>query len=269
MLDSMPYLRESGWSWHVAALGTTMVLIAWAVLAAAPALSLPRANLRLGLADGGFATTGKMCRRAGAKLVVVELATTMVLLAGAGLLAKSFYNLLHVNIGFVSTHLATLQLAAPESKYSNPEQAIALQRDIVGRLRSLAGVIGVGAASALPVSGDPLTQIGFVGRPSLGENNPVGHREIGVGYLSTLDARSLRGRTFNETDNANERQVAIINGTLAKWYFPGENPIGKQFFYHAHGSEPKAEGPRFPIVIVGVIADVKEDALDQSAMPFV
>jgi predicted permease len=265
MLNYMPYLRGLAWNWHVTVFVTALVLIAGVLLTITPVLRLPFASLRADLAEGGRGGTGTVWRHLGARLVVLELVTTMVLLSGAGLLAKSFYELLHVDIGFVPSHVATLSIVAPKSMYSTREQAIALKRQVVSRLQSVPGITAAGTARDLPLSGVGSTQIGFVGRPSLGVNNEVGHQVVSVGYLSVLEARLLRGRDFNENDNAKAPLVAIINQTLARRYFSGENPIGKQFFYHAH--DIKLEGLQPPIQIVGVIADVKEYALDQPATP--
>ncbi len=261
MLDSMPYLR-AGWHWHVAAFAAALVLIALILFAVSPALQLPLAGLRAGLASGATATTGTSWRSLGAKLVVLELATTMVLLAGAGLLGKSLYELLHVDMGFEPAHLATLWMAARDLKYLQSDQDLALEREVVSRLQSLPGVRSVGIADNLPLSSDGGTQIGFVGRPVLGFNNETGHVQVGVGYLPALKARLLAGRYFNENDNLNAPLVAIINQTLARRYFASQNPIGKQIFYHAHDIALEASQP--PIQIVGVIADIKQNSLDES-----
>jgi macrolide transport system ATP-binding/permease protein len=266
-LNYMPYLRRSGWNWHVTLFATALVLIACALFAITPALRIPFASLRAGLAEAGRGTEGTAWWGLGARLVVVELATAMVLLAGAGLLGESLYKLLRVDLGFVPNHLATLQILAPESKYSQSEQALALQREIVRHLGSLPGIAAVGAASDLPVGGEGGTQIGIVGRPNLGINNEVGHIQVSPGYFSALEAQLLKGRYFNENDDASTPLVAIINGTLARRYFPAEDPVGRQFFYHAHNA--KLEGSQPPIQIVGVIADVKQNALDEPATPVV
>lgn len=268
-LDSMPYLRN-GWNWHVVAFAAALVLLACALFAIAPALRLPFANLRAGLSEGGRAASGAHWRRLGAKLVVLELATTMVLLAGAGLLGKSLYRLLHVDFGFVPNHLATLSVLAPEAKYVHADQALALQNEILSRLGTLPGVSAVGTARTLPVTGVPSTQIGIVGQPGLGESNEVGHQVTSAGYLSAvLKAQFIEGRDFNENDRASASSVVIINLTLARRYFPHENPIGRQVFYHQHGSAPAMSGPQHPLRVVGVIADIKEDALDSKATPVV
>jgi macrolide transport system ATP-binding/permease protein len=118
----------------------------------------------------------------------------------------------------------------------------------------------------LPLAGVGSTQIGFVGRPNLGINNEAGHQVVSEGYLSVLQARLLRGRYFSENDNAKAPLVALVNQTLARRYFSGQDPLGKQFFYHSHTEDPKWKGPQ-PIQIVGVVEDMKEDALDQPATP--
>jgi macrolide transport system ATP-binding/permease protein len=261
MLNTMPYLGAD-WHWHVAAFAVALVLVALILFAVTPALQLPLAGLRAGLAYGATASTGTSWRSLGAKLVVLELATTMVLLAGAGLLGKSLYKLLHVDVGFTPSHLATLWMAARASKYLQNDQDLALQREVVNRLQNLPGVRAVGIANDLPLGGDGGTQIGFVDRPALGFNNEVGHVQVGVGYLPALKARLLQGRYFNENDNLNAPLVAIINQTLARRYFANENPIGKQIFYHAHDIALEASQP--PIQIVGVIADIKQNSLDES-----
>ncbi|MHB8754160.1 MAG: ADOP family duplicated permease [Candidatus Acidiferrales bacterium] len=268
MLDGMPYLRGTVWNWHVIVFATAVALIALVLFAVTPALRLPFANLRAGLTESGRRSGKPGWKHLGAKLIVLELATTMVLLAGAGLLGKSLYRLLHVDLGFVPNHLATLWMMAPESKYSTSEQQIALHREIITRLQSVPGVIGVGTARDLPMSGPGSTQIGFVSRPSLGVNNEVGHQVISAGYLSSVvKAQLLRGRHFNENDNASAPLVGIINETLARRYFPGENPIGKQIFYHANDINRDTSQP--PIRIIGIIADIKEYALDSKAAPVI
>jgi macrolide transport system ATP-binding/permease protein len=269
MLNSMPYLSGSGWNWHVAVFAATLVLIALILFAATPPLRLPFANLRSGLATGAPGTAEASWKQLGTKLVVLELATTMVLLAGAGLLGKSLYELLHVNMGFVPSHLATLSMLAPEAKYENDGQALALQREVLSHLRSLPGVTAAGTARSLPVSGVPSTQIGFVGKPNLNETNEVGHQVISTDYLAVLKAQLLQGRYFDEHDNLNTPSVAIINETLAREYFPDENPLGKQIFYHQHGSAPQTSGSQHPLEIVGVIADIKEYPLDADETPVV
>ena len=260
MLNSMPYLRGIGWSWHVAAFAIALVVIACALFAATPALRLSSADLRTGLTEGDRGSAGTSWRRIGARLIVLELATTMVLLAGAGLLGKSFYKLLHVDMGFVPGHLATLQIIAPAVGYSTGEQQIALQREVVSHFQNLPGVTAVGTANGLPVTWTSSTDIEVVGRSNLGEHNEVGDRQVSAGYFSALKGQLLRGRYFDGSDNATSPRVVIINQSLAQRYLSGENPIGKQLVFRGDRQHP--------MQIVGVISDIKEGALDEKDTPF-
>ena len=124
MLDSMPYLKGSIWNWHVIVFFASLILIAHVLFSLTPALRLPLTGLRTALSEGDRGTVGTVWGRLGSRLIVLELATTMVLLVAAGLLGKSFYKLLHVNIGFNPEHLATLRIVAPETQYGQAAQQI-------------------------------------------------------------------------------------------------------------------------------------------------
>jgi hypothetical protein len=138
----------------------------------------------------------------GSKLVVVELATAVVLLVGAGLLGRSLYRLLRVNLGIQPEHLVTMEVAAPRS-YQKSDQQIALQRLVVSRIETLPGVKSVGLVSNLPVSfwGDT-TWVRVLGRPWHGEHLEVPERDVSAGYFATLGAKLERGRFFDEADDA-------------------------------------------------------------------
>jgi macrolide transport system ATP-binding/permease protein len=260
MLNSMPYLQAGPWDWHLIAFGSGLVLTACALFAITPAIRLPLTDLRAGLTNGDRTVAGTTWRRLGTRLIVLELAATMVLLAGAALLGKSLYKLLHVGIGFEPDHLAKLQIIAPASRYAKDEQTIALHKDIVERLETLPGVIAVGTANGLPIGWEGGTSINIVGERNLGEGHELGNRQVSAGYLSTLQAKLLKGRYFSGHDDATAPHVVIINQTVVQDYFPGQDPIGRQIFFHGD--------PQHPMQIVGVIADIREGALDETAMPF-
>jgi macrolide transport system ATP-binding/permease protein len=202
-------------------------------------------------------------RRFGAHLVVVEMAIAVVLLVGAGLLGKSFYRLLHVDVGFQIDHLATLEVALSDASYAKDEQVVAVTRQIVNRIRSLPGVQSVGFSTVLPVSFNGNTDwIRFVGRPYHGEHNEVNQREVSSAFFSTLQAKLLRGRYFTDADDASKPQAVVINETLAKKYFPGEDPVGKRI-----GDTELT--PKSIKEIVGVVEDLKDGSLDSDTWPAV
>jgi macrolide transport system ATP-binding/permease protein len=255
MLASMPYLQGLGLNGHVGVFAGLLALLSGALFAFAPMSRLNFAEIREGLSQGGRAAGGIVWRRFGVNLVVIELATAMVLLGGAGLLGKSFYRLLHTDIGIQPDHIATLRVAGESGKYDKDGQEVALEREIVRRVQGLPGVISVGLTTKLPIEdGDRTTDILIVGRPHHGEHNEVAIRSVSSGYMPTLGARLVSGRYFAEDEDASKPGVAMINKTLAEQYFPGENPVGKQITFDGNESSRT--------LVVGVVSDLQEGQLD-------
>jgi macrolide transport system ATP-binding/permease protein len=263
MMEGMPYLSGLGLNAHVLVFACAISVFAAVLLSLPPIVRLPLAKLREGLTEGGRGNAGTLWRRFGMNLVAVELAIAVVLLVGAGLLGKSLYHLLHVEIGFQSDHLATVQITLSDASYSKGEQVAAVERQIVSRVESLPGVESAGVSTVLPVSFNGNTDwIRFVGRPYNGEHIEVNEREVSPAFFSTLHAKLLRGRYFTDADDASKPLVVIINQTLANKYFPGEDPIGKRI-----GDTELT--PKSIKEIVGVIEDVKDGALDSEIWPAV
>jgi macrolide transport system ATP-binding/permease protein len=254
MLNGMPYFRGLGLNIRVLAFSAVIALLAAVLFSITPALHFSLSTLREGIAEGSRGSSGKAWGRIGSKLVVVELATAMVLLVGAGLLGKSLYRLLHVDIGIQTDHLVTMRVSAPRS-YAKPEKSIAMERLVVERIESLPGVKSVGVATDIPVSHwGNTTWVRVLGRPWHGEHLEMPERDVSATYFKTLGAKLARGRFFDETEDASKPMVAIINQAFAKQYFPGEDPLGKQL---SHTSIPPV-----PIQIVGIVEDIKEGPLD-------
>jgi macrolide transport system ATP-binding/permease protein len=263
MMTSMPYLAGLGLNSHVLVFAAIISILAAGLFSLAPILRLPLTKMREGLNEGGRGYAGTLWRRFGANLVVVELAIAVVLLVSAGLLGKSFYRLLHVEIGFQPDHLATVQVALSDVSYPKDEQVVAVQKQIISRVSSLPGVESAGISSVLPVSfNGNTTWIRFVGRPYNGEHNEVNERDVSSGFFSTIRAKLLRGRYFTEADDVSKPPVVIINQTLARKYFPGEDPIGKRI------GNIELE-PKSITEIVGIVEDVKDGALDSEIWPAV
>jgi macrolide transport system ATP-binding/permease protein len=261
MLAGMPYLNGLGLNPRVLVFAGAIALVAATLFAITPAMRTSSLELRDDLAEGGRSAAGTVWRRFGANLVTVELATAVVLLVGAGLLGKSFYRLLHVDLGFDPDHLATLLVAAPEVGYEKDEQQIALGKQMIDRLSELPGVKSVALTSTLPVSCNCNTDwIRFLGKPYNGEHNEVNERDVSPDFFSTIHAKLLSGRFFTETDDRTKPKVAIINQTLAKKYFPGADPIGKKY-----GDTQLT--PKSMREIVGVVDDVRDGSLDATLWP--
>ena len=255
MLGSMPYLQELGLNWHILGFALGLAVIAVVVLAIVPVFRISPTELHEGLTEASRGSAATTWRSLGGNLVVIELAITTVLMVSAGLLDRSLYRLLHIDIGVQADHLATLQVKIPQTRYSRNEQVVALGRQIVSRVASLPGVESVGIANALPVSsGWGSTWFEVLGRANRDEHNETFNRQVSSGYFTTLKARLLKGRYFADAEDASEPRVVIINQTLARTYFPYSDPVGKEISYY--------DEPQHAMQVIGVVADIKESPLD-------
>jgi len=262
-MSSMPYLAGLGLNLHVVAFAAVISLGATILFSLTPTLRLPLTKMRDGLAEGGRGSAGTLWRRFGANLVVVELAVAVVLLVSAGLLGKSLYRLLHVEVGFQADHLATTAVALSFATYPKDEQQVEVARKLVNRLESLPGVQSAAISSVLPVSfNGNTTWIRIAGHPYNGEHNEVNQRDVTAGFFPTIRARLLQGRYFTEFDDASKPRVVIINQTLAKKYFPGEDPIGSKI-----GDTELS--PKSLCEVVGIVEDVRDGSLDEEIWPAV
>ena len=260
-LARMPFLDGLGLNGRVVAGGGAIAVLAAMLLSLPPGWRIWSSDLRSGLAEASRGSAGTVWRRLGSRLVVLELATAMVLLAGAGLLGKSLYRLLHVDIGLQPDHLVTMEVVAPRSGYGKDAQAIALGRQILSRVENLPGVKSVGiAVNGVPMSGNGnTTWFHVLGRPWHGEHNDVPERDVSAGYFTTLGARLLRGRYFVEGDDESKPPVAIVNRAFARRYFPNDDPVGQQIVVHST--------PPTNIQIAGIVEDIREGPLDAAIPP--
>ena len=261
MMAGLPYLNDLGLNSRVLIFVLAVSGFAAALFSLTPAFRLSTLDVRDGMAEGSRGAAGRVWTRIGSRLVVLELTTAMVLLVGAGLLGKSFYRLLQVAANFETRNLITMSLRAPRSAYEKDEPALALQQKIIGEVKRLPGVTSVALTDTLPLSYNGNTDwIRFVGRAFNGEHNEVNQRAVTPDYFITLQARLLRGRTFTEADGLGKPDVVVINQTLAKKYFPGEDPIGQRF--GDLDLDPKSIKE-----IVGIIDDIREGTLDSEIWP--
>jgi macrolide transport system ATP-binding/permease protein len=257
MFANMPYLEGLHFNLHLLVFAASLSILGGVLFSAGPALQLWLSDMQEGLMEGGRTAAGRSWRTLGASLVVVELAITVVLLVSAGLLAKSFYRLLHEDIGISADHLAVLHVSKMGS-VTDPE-SIALERQVIAHMSGLPGVTSVGVSRQLAIGGGEPFAVLFnyfrvAGRPYAGEGDEATDQIASVGYFETLRARLLRGRYFTESDDASRTHVAIINRTMAEQVFPGEDPLGKQLISE-FDKDPRLE-------IIGVVDDIKEGPLD-------
>jgi macrolide transport system ATP-binding/permease protein len=261
LIGLMPYLIGLGFNVRVMTFVVTVSLLAAALFALIPTVRMRFAKMQEGLADGGRGSAGVVWRRLGTNLVVLELAIAVVLLSASGLLGKSLYRLMRVDVGFEPDHLATLMISSPQAAYGPDGKAVGLENEIVRRFSRLPGVQSVGISTNLPVECNcNTTRLRIPGHPRQGEQNEALARWVSADYFQTLKGSLVSGRYFTEADDETKPTMVIVNKTFADRYFDGEDPVGKSV--GDLDLTPKGMKP-----VIGVVEDVKEGPLDAEARP--
>jgi putative ABC transport system permease protein len=231
----------------------------------APALIFSKRDVSETLQEGSRGTVGGSRTRLRQGLVILEVALALVVLTGAGLMIQSMSRILNVTPGLDPTNLLTMTISLPqENLYYGPPVHPQFPHELREQVGSIPGVIAVSGISQLPIGGG-MAGRGFVidGRPDPGRDNQPGasYSIIFPDYFRTMGIRLISGREFTEQDSLNAPGVIIINETLAKRYWPDENPIGSRIKVGYFDSN----GPW--LTIVGVHQDVKQRGLDQPVSP--
>lgn len=247
-------------------LGFTLLLtfITTLVFALIPAFQISKIDLNLALKQGGgrsgLNAGGNRLRSA---MVVAEVALALVLLVGAGLLIQTFFKLREQYASLRSESVLTLRTVLPDKKYSEASQRTNFYKQVLARVQSLPGVVSAGYATSIPLAWKGGTS-GFVpeGRTmeqltSGGIAYDANHRQVSPDYLKTMGIPLQRGRSFNDGDNEQSIKVAIINETMARQYWPGEDPLGKRFTM----DDPNDKATW--VTIVGIAGDVRQMGVDE------
>jgi putative ABC transport system permease protein len=245
------------------------LLPAWpAANAAATADAALRAGVR--------STPGRRQHRARSLLVIGEVAGAVALLVSAGLLLKAFTRLSAVDPGFRPSGVLSIEVALSRPPYADPHRRVAFFSEAIERLAALPGVRTVGAVEYLPLSGlDSSTGFYIDGRPNpaRADEQRTHYRSVSAGYFDAMGIAMTAGRGFSERDDAAGPRVAIINETMARRYWPTENPIGKRLALDLEAMRFYPDRPpTFDIQggmreIVGIVRDVRHQSLDSSATP--
>jgi len=263
LADKLPASMEANLDLKVLTFTAAVSVLTGVVAGILPALHLSRANVNQALKQGlGRTGSDSGGTRTRSVLVVVEVALSLVLLIGAGLMIRSFQTLRSVNPGFDSRGVLTMTAAVSRGKFSTATEQISFFERTLERIRALPSVTAAGVIDDVPLGGGGSHQpIAVEGRPvvPMSEQPEVDVRRISAGYLSALQIPLLRGRDFDASDVAGRPSTILISAALARQFWPGEDPIGKHitltFF------------PGVVREIVGVIGDVKGDGLDQTRAP--
>ena len=262
--EKIPRLQEVALDSRVLGFTLLLTLLTGVVFGLAPAFQAARSDLQTLLKEGGRAAAPGGHSRLRAALVVTEVALSLVLLIGAGLLIKSFWRLQQVDTGLRAEQLLTLQLFPPASAYPTDRRVASFYESLLQRVRSLPGVKDAAVADAVPL-GDRSggTVMETEGRPvEASAANSAGWRVVSPEYFRTMGVRLLHGRFLEDSDQEPSTPVAVVNETLARTHWPEENPLGRRIRLL---NRPPGQATTVFLTVVGVVADVKNSGLTEEA----
>jgi len=261
----LPFWMNFSLDLRVLGFTLAITLLTGLIFGAVPALQTSRVDLNDTLKEGGRGNSG-VRNRARGLLVVSEIAMSLVLLVGAGLMVQSFLRLRRVNIGLNPKNVLTATIVLPRAKYTKDEQRAALFKQLIERVRTLPGVEAASATGTLPLGGitwgRSLTVEGYPVVP-VGQAPSVQHTVVTPGYFRTMGITLLAGRDFDDTDTNDSQNVTIIDERLARQYWPNQSPLGKRVRF----GPPEDNEPWF--TIVGVVSAVRHQRMQEETRPSV
>jgi len=265
--DVLPTTAAVGIDATVMAFTALVSLLTGVGFGLAPALGAAKLDLSGAMKESG---RGGGIRRYGLRggLVVLEVALSLVLVVGAGLLVRSFLQVRAVDPGFEAENILTMSIALPQTKYPEQQQVAGFYKEVLQRVETTPGVVAAGLIAGLPLGGSYSTW-GFTTeakpQPTLEEVLEATNRVVSPGYFDTLKIPLRRGRDITEADNESATGVVIINDTLARRYWPNEDALGKRI--KLGSPEPQRAWDGLWLTIIGVVGDVRADGLENEARP--
>jgi putative ABC transport system permease protein len=252
--NQVPRLDEVHVNGLVLLASFVLCVVTGVVFGLVPAVQVADHDLHGTLKEGRGTASGGSARARQA-MVIAEVAVALLLVTGAGLLIRSFVNLVRVNPGFDSRGVMTFPVSLPTTKYATLPQRAEFFRQAVEKIKTIPSVESVGVVSYMPMTGAaryvffcPEGQV----CQGIGKDPLISMKQISEGYFAAMGIPLLRGRVFTNADIDGAPQVVIINQTVAGKYFPGQDPIGKTL---------QNSRDRIPLQIVGVVADAKITSL--------
>jgi putative ABC transport system permease protein len=251
---------------------TLVISIFTAVLfGLAPAFHATRVDLAASMKEGGrSASSGSGRARLRSALIVSEVALAFILLSGAGLLIGSFFRLQQVDTGFSSTNVITAGLPVPRTRFAQPAQLLQYMRQISERVGAVPGVRSVAFTNALPMEGwgDGMPFL-IAGREAvdMAHRTSCFYKRVSASYFQTLQIHLLRGRTFTDQDRAGAPSVLVINESMSKQYFKGEDPIGQRILIQQLLYGQPGLGPEIAWEVVGIVGDEQTGDLGDKKSP--
>jgi predicted permease len=263
--DKLPLLSHVEFGGSVILFAAVIAVLTGLLFGLFPALQSSRSGIANPLREAGTrTTTNASANRARQMLVVAEVAISLVLLAGAGLLIRTFQNLSGVEPGFDAHHVLTMQMSVGDKRFETTAATASMAQRVVTRLEAIPGVEAVGTITSLPTEPGFDDPFEIIGRPPAKEISDEFMRVVSPHYFSALRIPVVAGRAFTEHDTQEGRPVIIVNEALAREYFPKQNPMGQQILVG------RIMGPLFadrPREIVGVVGDTHDAGLGTPARP--
>ncbi len=252
---TLPRAGEIGLSVPAVACALALSVLTPLLFGLFPSLQVSKADLNEALGAGGRAGRGVVRPRVRRALIVTEMALAAILLVGAGLLARTFTRLVQVDPGFVASNAVTASFSLPPARYPKDADAYRFYSQLAERVAQLPGVRAAGVTAGMPFSNDYMTSILIEGRPIVppADRPSVNYYGVSPGFFQAMGIRLVRGRLFTDQDSAEAPRVAVINETLARQFFTGEDPIGKRIRVDM-GSDAWCE-------VVGVVVDTRQYGL--------
>ena len=256
---SLPRTVHTSIDLRALALTAAVSVLTGILFGLAPAFRAARKSSFHGLKSGKN-TEGRQPRRIRTILIICETALSVLLVAGAGLLLRSFAEILKVDPGFRPDGVLTMQVALPNAVYSKPEQIRGFYSELLDRVRKMPGVQSIGAISALPLAGEGGSGTTTIDSQlvRIEDTTPeADQRIVTEDYFKAMGISLVRGRFFDARDSATGPRVAIVDETLANYFFPNQDPIGKRLHQGGRGQkDPKWD------TIVGVVRHVRNRTLE-------
>ena len=256
--SSLPRLNEIGLDPYVLAFTFGIAVFTGVICGVWPAWRMSKADPQDALKQGGRTDAATGGRRTRSVLVVTEVALSLVLLVGAGLMIRTLWNLRGVNPGFEAQNVLTMTLGVSPTDYSTPDQEKAFYNEVLQRVRALPGVQSTGLTDSVPLEGGSMQPIAVEGHPvvDMSHQPEVAVRVASPGFFSAMRIPLLRGRDFADGDTSTSLPVVVVSASLAKQFWPNENPIGKRLTMTFQ--------PGFVREVIGVVGDVKDRGLDNN-----
>ncbi len=248
--SSLPRISEITVDLSVLAFTFAIAVVTGVLAGAWPAWRMSKADPQEALKQGGRTDAAASGKRTRSVLVVAEVALSLVLLVGAGLLIRTLWNLRNVNPGFAADHVLTMTIGVGSGEFDTPQKEVSFFDEVLRRVRTVHGVQTAGLTESLPMQGGSTQPVAIEGRPEtdMAHQPEVSVRVLSPGMVEALRMRLLRGRVFQDSDNASSNPVILVSESMARQFWPNENPIGKQLRF----GDQRVVG-----TIVGVVHDIK------------